>query len=395
MTVDCDHVDCCLRAHSEDLNIGGAVHLDHVGLAVVALDTVLVVILEEGVHARTIDKDVLRVQNTNTPSLLIELGSLSKIWITVLSVDWEWHRRIRVGLEVWRLSLEMSDVNVLCLGNLVVVKDRVLTGSSPHPNWAWVGLNEDTTAVVDVDLAVVLEIELVVGNPEPAVLNIDRASWSNVEEQECNFTVRVWWSKNLWSLLAGVGLQLSAGRTTNTEVHIPKTVSALLGCAQVPLHKDGTWLWTKSLKDELRDLNAANLAWVTDAKDWLWVCLILEEGVSTGHDEWPELSSDADVVWNLDGRGDNVSTVVEVDDVGSTIGSVEDGLNGGSIVGDTITLGTCSLDRLECLDWLELILWLGLGKHLSISVEHGSWLGGNISRTLNSTAIVWCAVLAT
>ena len=68
MAVDCDHVDCCLCAHTKDLNIGGAVHLDHIGLAVVALDTVLVVVLKEGVHARTIDKDVLRVQNTNTPS---------------------------------------------------------------------------------------------------------------------------------------------------------------------------------------------------------------------------------------------------------------------------------------------------------------------------------------
>lgn len=277
MTVDCDHADCGFRAHSEDLNIGTAVNCNHVGLAVVALDAVLVVVLEERVHARTVNKYILRIKNTNTPCLLIKFGSLSKIRITVLSVDRERHRSIWVRLKVRSLSLEMSDVNVLCLGNLVVVKDTVLTGSSPHPNWAWVGLNEDTTAVIDVDLAVVLEVELVVGNPEPTVLDVNRASWSNVEEQECNFAVRVWRRKNLWSLLAGVGLQLGAGGTANTEVNIPKTVGTLLSCAQVPLHKDGTWLWTKSLEDELRDLNAASLAWVTDAEDWLWVCLVLEE----------------------------------------------------------------------------------------------------------------------
>ena len=72
--------------------------------------------------------------------------------------------------------------------DLIVVENIVLGGCSPKPYWTLLGLNKNTTTIVQIDLLEIRTIKLMIGNPEPAVFDIDRAFCSNVKQQECCLT---------------------------------------------------------------------------------------------------------------------------------------------------------------------------------------------------------------
>ena len=165
-------------------------------LTIVFGDTVLVVVLEERVQACSVDQHVVAGYNAQTPTLVTRCGE------TLRGADREvrvgksgllnvvWHKSTWVGLPVWGLGLNVAHENVLGVQELVVVQNRVLGGGTPEPGS--IGLDEHTTAVVNVDLIVVWEIKLVVSDPKPSVLKIDVGRGrGGVEQQEGSIAVWV------------------------------------------------------------------------------------------------------------------------------------------------------------------------------------------------------------
>ena len=240
----------------------------------------------------------------------------------------------------------------------------MLRGGSPAPDGT-LALDEDTTAVEDVNLLVVGSgLEVVVGNPVPGVLEVDGALVGDVEHHERAEAV-------LGDGVGGVGvlgalleLELSAGVTTDTGVDIPESGVTLLGTLEVPLHHDSTGLRASGTEDEIRHLNGTSVTGLTDLEDRLGVLLVLEELVTASEDHRPDLTSDANVLGNLDSLGDEVSTVVKVDNL--VLGSlVEDGLDGVTVISLAIALGTGRLDADEGAGGNVLILRLGAGEDLA------------------------------
>lgn len=102
-------------------------------LAVIESNASLVVVLEERIQTSTIDEDVLRVENTHTPSLVI-LCSTIEDRISKGSVRSERGCSIWVALVVGCFGLDQGHVDVLGVGDLIVVENIVLGGSTPQPD---------------------------------------------------------------------------------------------------------------------------------------------------------------------------------------------------------------------------------------------------------------------
>ncbi|CAG9998128.1 unnamed protein product [Clonostachys byssicola] len=339
----------------------GVLDLDHVLLAVLSIQTLLGVVLEEAVQATTVEEDVAGVVDTETPSLGASLTSaLGKGRIEVLGVGSEWGLGIRVALHVGSLGLDDTHEDVLGALEVVVVEDIVLRGGSPQPDGLG-RLDEQTTAVVDVDLVEVGAVKLVVGNPEPVVLHVDATSLSDVHEHKGTNALRVGRGGLLGSLAALVGLQVGTGGTTNAEVDVPETGGALAGGLEVPLHEDGTGLRTLGLNHEVGNLNIANIAWLAD----------LEHGLGR-----PDLTNNLDVLGNLDSVADDVGTVGEVDNLVLS-GAVESSLDSGGIISLTVTLGTLGLDGNELGDINISVLRLAADENTASVVEENGGLGGS------------------
>ena len=64
------------------------------------------------------------------------------------------------------------------------------------------------------------------------------------------------------------------------------------------------------------------------------------------HDDGPDLAGDFDVGGHFDGRADEVGAVVEIDDLRRG-GGVEDGLDGGGVVGDAVAFCAAGFDAEE------------------------------------------------
>lgn len=261
----------------------------------------------------------------------------------------------------------------------------MLRGSTPQPSSLGT-LNDDTTAVVDVDLVVVTAVKLVVGNPEPVVLDVGTGRSSQVEESESANAFGVSGSLNAGVLAAFVGLKLSSSRATNAEVDIPHTSRALALTSNVELHENSTRLRTKSLKDNVLDLDVANITGLANTENRLGVLLVLEGRVATSHDQRPNLTDDLDILGDVDGVSDDVSTVVEVDNL-VTRNAVEDGLESFSIISSTVTLGTLGLDRDKAGSRNVVVLGLALGDNLASTVEERSRLVDRGLSTLDSLAV--------
>lgn len=159
--------------------------VNHVVLAVVGIDaSVSVVVVEEAVHAGTVDEGVARVHDANTVGTGTSGGGAAgPVRVTILGLGGEGNSGIRVALHVGGLSLEDVGVNVLSIVQGVVVEHAVFRSGTPQPG-ALGALDQETTAVVDVDLAVIGTIKLVVRHPEPSVLHVDASRSGDVKEQK-------------------------------------------------------------------------------------------------------------------------------------------------------------------------------------------------------------------
>ena len=125
---------------------------------------------------------------------------------------------------------------------------------------------------------------------------------------------------------------------------------------------------------------------MTDLEDWLRIVRICKGG-SIGHDQRPDLTGDANILGYFDGIGDEIGTMVEVDDL-IGCGGVESSLNGGSVVSHTISLGTRTFDADERCNGSCRVLRLGSLKDRTGSLKQTGWLGRGIECVLNSDLAV-------
>ncbi|CAI6089739.1 unnamed protein product [Clonostachys chloroleuca] len=375
LTARGDDVGAGLGVHTVHVDLG-VLDLNHVLLAVLSVQTLLGVVLEEAVQSTTVEEDVAGVVDTETPSLSASLTSaLGKGRVEVLGVSSEWGLGIGVALHIGSLGLDDTHVDVLGALEVVVVEDIVLRGGSPQPDGLG-RLDEQTTAVVDVDLVEVGTVKLVVGNPEPGVLHVHASSLGNMHEHEGTNALRVGRGSLLGSLAALVGLQVGTSGATDAEVDVPETSGALAGGLEIPLHEDGTGLRTLGLNHEVGNLNIANIAWLADLEHGLGVGLVEELGVGTSsHDQRPDLTNNLDVLGDLDGVADDVGTVGEVDNLALS-GTVEGSLDSGSIISLTVTLGTLGLDGDELGGINISVLRLAADENTTGVVKENGGLGG-------------------
>ncbi|KAI6772738.1 hypothetical protein HG530_003696 [Fusarium avenaceum] len=343
---------------------------DHVVLAVVLTNANLIVVVEEAVKTTTKDEDILGVHSANTPGAGTPLrgtstGSL-EVRVVELLVDSEGNGRVGVALHV------------------VVVKNAVLGSSAPQPG-ALGALNQDTTTVVEVDLRVVAKVKLVISNPEPGVLEVDAGLLGHVEKHESTHTLSLGLSLNRGGLLASIGLELSTSRATDAEVNVKEAGRARGLASDVELHQDSTGLGSESLKHEVLDLDIADITSLTDLPDGLGVGLILEVLAATSHDERPDFADNLDVLGNLDSIGNDIGTVVEVNNL-ALLNTVKDSLDSSSVVGLSITLGTLGLDRNKVGGGNGVVLRLALGDDVAVAGEDSLGLRDGSLRALNSLA---------
>lgn len=348
-----------------------ALEADHVVLAVVERHTLLVVVVKEAVETTTEDEDVLRVDSSDTPGASA-LGRVagargSEIGVVEVGVDRKGYSGVGVALHVGSLGLDQRHVDVAGALELVVVENVVLRGGTPEPG-ALGALNQDTSAVVDVDLRVVGKVKLVIGDPQPGVLHVDAGLLGDVHEHERTDTLGVGLGLDLGSLLAGVGLELGTSRASDAEVNVKETSRAGSLTSDVELHEDGTGLRAESLEHEILDLDVADITLLTNLPDRLGVGLVLEVLVAAGHDERPDLTDNLDVLGDLDSVGDDVGAVVKVDNLAFS-DAVKDSLDSSGIIRDTITLGALGLDRHKLGSGDVVVLGLALGDDLASAVE--------------------------
>lgn len=207
-----------------------------------------------------------------------------------------------------------------------------------------------------------------------------------MEQHESTHALGLGFGLDVGSLLAGVGLELSTSRAAEAEVDVKETGRTRSLTSNVKLHKNGTGLGSEGLKHEVLDLDVADIARLTDLPDRLGVGLVLEVLVATGHDERPDLADNLDVLGNLDSVGHDVGAVVKVDNL-SLLDTIEDSLDGSSIVGLTITLGTLGLDGNKAGGGNTVVLRLALGDDIAVAVEDSLGLLNRSLRGLDSLAV--------
>lgn len=363
----------------------------HVDLAVLALDAVLAVVVKEGVETRAVDEDVLGVNSPDTPRSLAgrvaRVGArLLKVRVGIGGVDGEGLGRVGVALEVRGLGLDEGEPDVGGVVELVVLEDRVLRGGGPAPDGSF-SLDEDTAAVEDINLTVLgLGLERVVGNPIPRVLEVGATTGRDVEHHERTKALLGNGVGDVGVLCTLLQFKLGAAVPTDAGVDIPEAGSARRSTLDVPLHDDGAGLGTSSAEDEIRHLNVANITGLANLEDGLGVGLVLEELVTSSKDQRPNLASDFDVLGDLDSLGDDVGTMVKVDNLIRS-NAVKDLLDGVGVVRLAIALGTLGLDADKVANRDVLVLRLGAGEDLASGlVEQRGRLPDVLLGALYSTA---------
>lgn len=76
-------------------------------------------------------------------------------------------------MKVWGFGLHVTEVNVLCTGELVLVENVVLGCGAVEPCWA-LGFDKDAAGGVDVNLGIEVWrlVEVMVGDPGPDVFKV-------------------------------------------------------------------------------------------------------------------------------------------------------------------------------------------------------------------------------
>ena len=221
-----------------------------------------------------------------------------------------------------------------------------------------------------------------IGSPVPVVLEVGAGLLSDVEEHEGSSALLLGAGLGLGGLLAGVALETSASGATNTEVDIPHTSRSLGRGGNVPFHQDSTGSCALGGDDEVTHLNRARLALLTNLEDRNGVLGVLELR-AVSHEHGPNFTSDANVLGNLDGGGDHVGTVVEVNNLVSSC-AIKDLLDGLGVVGLSVTLGASRFNTDEGGSRNVLVQRLGAFEDSAV-LEEVLGLVGGLERSLGAT----------
>ena len=141
-------------------------------------------------------------------------------------------------------------------------------------------------------------------------------------------------------LLALVGLKLCARGSTDSEMDIPRSNTAGL-TAHIPFHEDGARNGAFGLEDEVADFDSTLIAGLANLEDRRGLVLVRERG-TRGHDQGPDFTGDLDVLGYFYRRGDNISTVIEINNL-IWLGFVKNRLDGCGIVGFAVAFCTRGL----------------------------------------------------
>lgn len=174
VSIDRNHAGARFGTQCIDEYLAAPVHADHVLLTALCVQTSLVVIVKEAVQPSTVDEDVRGSDDAETPCLPACVGGAgAEVRVVKVTVGGKGLQSIRIRLEIWSLGLNSPHVDIVCIGDLIVVQLAVLGAGTVQPDRTLLGLDQDTATVEDVELVVVATVELVIGNPEPVVLQID------------------------------------------------------------------------------------------------------------------------------------------------------------------------------------------------------------------------------
>ena len=277
--------------------------------------------------------------------------------------------------------MDDAHVDIFRVCEFVVVELAVFGTGAVHPDGT-LGFDQHAATIVDVDLAVVGEVEFVVRDPEPVVFEVDGRFRRDVQEQEGGFAGGVDAVRGIGVFGAGVGLEGRAGGTADAHVDVPHSRGAGGGGRDVPFDEDGARLGTFGLEDQVGHFDGAGVAGLTDLEDGGRGGLVGEGGAG-GEDERPDFAGDLDVGGDFDGGGDDVGAVVEVDDL-TGLGAAEDFLDGGGVVGCTVAFGSGGFDADEGGGGHSFVLGLGALEDVG-PVHQGGGLCGSGESALNGS----------
>jgi len=146
------------------------------------------------------------------------------------------------------------------------------------------------------------------------------------------------------------------------------------GISKVPLDDDSSGGVTSSGEEEIGDLDDSGLTGETDLDGGLGSSLVSKER-ARGLDLRPNFSDESASGGNIQGRGDDVRTEREEDNLASGP-LLQGGSEGGGIVGDSVSSGTLVLDVDDVIDRVLLVLRSGSLEEVSVRIQHDSVLGG-------------------
>ena len=183
----------------------------------------LVVVVEEAIQASAIDKDIRGSENAQTPSFLAAgiavAGTEVRVEVGVAGCEAS-VESCGIGLHVRRFGLDDTGINILGIGELEVVELAVFGAGAVHPDGS-LRFDENATAIVDVDLVVVGEVELVVRDPEPVVFQVNSRFGGDMQEQKGTFTVCVIAGRDVRIFGTSVALQAGPSGTADAHMDIP------------------------------------------------------------------------------------------------------------------------------------------------------------------------------
>ena len=147
---------------------------------------------------------------------------------------------------------------------------------------------------------------------------------------------------------------------------VPHARSTLTRLSDIPFNHDGTRGGTLGHDDKVAHLDGAGLALLSDLESGDGVVLV-GELAAVSHDHGPDLTGDLDILGNLDGIGDDVGTVVEVDDlVGGS--AVKDLLDDLGVVNDTVPV--LFSDNLSALHLTVKPILHARSKHIELDFHY-------------------------
>ena len=137
-----------------------------------------VVVVEKAVEAGAVSQDGRGIDDAQAIAIAVGccggVGADGRVvWVVDAGHGREGKVGRRVGLVVGCLGLDLAHVDGLGVGELVLVEGVVFDGRADKPDGTRGGLDVQAAAVVDGDLGEGWVLDVVVGCPEPDVLEVE------------------------------------------------------------------------------------------------------------------------------------------------------------------------------------------------------------------------------